>query len=172
MRAIAFDGQVLYSSNTGLNFLEGLVTPDGRIHGEDWDKLSSRCGYPLYDVEVNSPSRLELPPEPQRDEMARSAAEAEIGHLNLFRLAAEKSGYFWLSFDQAFKTQDAELHKRVFRFAEAFIYWVFLALGLRGLVDVVQFSVIYAIVVTCLHLPFVKRTGSALRLSNQYWQSF
>jgi len=162
---IVFDGRALYSTHTGMNFLEGLVTPDGRIHGDDWDKLSSRCGYTLYDIEVNSETRLAFPSEPELDQKALSAAVAELARVNLFRLSLEKLSYFWLSFDQAFKRQDVELSKRVLRLAGVFIYWIFLAMGLRGwrkckqrYPNVTLLFVICAIVVTCLHLPFVMST--------------
>ena len=162
---VVFGGQTLYSTNTGMNFLEGLAPPDGRVHGDDWDKLSSRSGYTLYDMEVNSAARLALPSEPELDRKAMRAALAELAHVNLFQLAAKKLSYFWLSFDQVFRTQDVELSKRVLRLAGVFIYWIFLAMGLRGWMkckqrspDVALLFVIYAIVVTCLHLPFVMST--------------
>jgi len=57
---VVFGGQTLYSTNTGMNFLEGLATPDGRVHGDDWDKLSSRSGYTLYDMEAVSYTHLDV----------------------------------------------------------------------------------------------------------------
>jgi hypothetical protein len=162
---VVFHGQAVYSTQTGMNFLEGMVTPDGRIHGPDWAKLSSRCGYTLRDIEVNSDSRLAFPSEPELDRRAAQAALAELPRINVFRLGADKLSYFWLSFDQAFETQDMQFSERIVRLAGVFAYWFFLVMGLWGWRNcmrvnpgVAQLFIIYAIVVTCLHLPFVMST--------------
>ena len=148
-----------------MNFLEGLISPDGRIHGADWAKLSSRCGYTLRDIEVNSDSRLAFPSEPELDRRAAYAALAELRRINVFRLVAEKLSYFWLSFDQAFETQDMQFSERIVRLAGVFGYWFFLIMGLWGWKHcrrwnpgAAELFIIYAIVVTCLHLPFAMTT--------------
>lgn len=148
-----------------MNFLEGLVAPDGRIHGADWAKLSARCGYTLRDIEVNSDSRLAFPPEPELDRRAAYAGLAELRQINVLRLGAAKLSYFWLSFDQAFETQDMRFSERIVRLAGVCAYWFFLAIGLWGWRNckrrnpgVAQLFIIYAIVVTCLHLPFAMTT--------------
>ena len=162
---VVFKGQALYSTQTGMNILEGMVTPDGRIHGNDWEKLSSRCGYTLRDIEVNSDSRLTFPSEPELDRKAAHAAVAELPRVNLFRLGADKLSYFWLSFDQTFGTQDMQISERFVRIAGVLIYWPFLAVGLWGWTKcrhrdprAARLFVIYAIAITCLHLPFVMST--------------
>jgi len=162
---VVFDGQALYSTQAGLNFLQGTVAPDGRIHGADWAMLSSRLGYPLQDIEVDSDARLALPSEPDLNRIAARAALKELTRINLFRLVADKLGYFWLSFDQAFETQEMQFGKRFVRLAGVFAYWLFLAIGLwgwrrcrQGNPSVARLFVIYAVVITCLHLPFVMST--------------
>ena len=120
---VVFNGQALYSTQTGMNILEGMVTPDGRIHGNDWEKLSSRCGYTLRDIEVNSDSRLTFPSEPELDRKAAHAAVAELSRVNLFRLGTDKLSYFWLSFDQTFGTQDMQISERFVRIAGVLMYW-------------------------------------------------
>lgn len=162
---VVFDGQVLYSTQAGLNFLQGTVTPDGRIHGADWAMLSSRLGYPLQDMEVNSDARLALPSEPELNGIAARAALKELGRINLIRLAAVKLSYFWLSFDQVFETREMQLRQRSVRLAGVLAYWLFLAIGLWGWrkcrqenPNVARLFVIYAAVITCLHLPFVMST--------------
>jgi hypothetical protein len=129
---VVFDGKALYSIQSGMNFLEGMVTPDGRIHGADWARLSSRCGFTIRDIEVNSASRLAFSSEPDLNRAATSAAVAELTRVNLFRLAADKLSYFWLSFDRAFETQEMQFGKRSGRLAGVFVYWLFLAMGLWG----------------------------------------
>jgi len=162
---VVFDGQALYSTQAGLNFLQGTVAPDGRIHGSDWARLSSRLGYPLQDIEVDSDARLALPSEPDLNRIAARAALKELARTNLFRLVADKLGYFWLSFDQAFETQEMQFGKRFVRLAGVFAYWLFLAMGVwgwrkckEGNPSVARLFVIYAVVITCLHLPFVMST--------------
>jgi hypothetical protein len=162
---VVFHGQALYSTQTGMNFLEGMVTPDGRTHGDDWDKLASRCGCPVRDLEVNSASRQALPSEPELDRRAAHAAVAEVPRIHFLSLGARKLSYFWLSFDQVFETQDMERGPHLVRIACILTYWFFLVVGLRGWVKcksrntgVAPLFVLYAVVVTCLHLPFVMST--------------
>jgi hypothetical protein len=162
---VVFDGQALYSTQAGLNFLQGTVAPDGRIHGADWARLSSRLGYPLQDIEVNTDARLALPSELDLNRIAARAALKELARTNLFRLAADKLSYFWLSFDQVFETQEIQFDKRFVRLAGVFVYWFFLVLGLwgwrkckEGNPNVARLFVIYAVVITFLHLPFVMST--------------
>lgn len=162
---VVFDGQALYSTQAGLNFLQGTVAPDGRIHGADWARLSSRLGYPLQDIEVNTDARLALPSEPELNRIAARAAVKELTHINLFRLVADKLSYFWLSFDQVFETQEMQFGKRFVRLVGVFAYWLFLAMGLWGWrkckqrnPNAARLFLIYAVVITCLHLPFVMST--------------
>src|ERR1039457_6726300 len=97
---LVFQGSVLYSTQPGWNLLAGIVTPDGRTEGEDWDKLASRCGWTLPDIDTNSVSRQAFPAEPELDGRARTAAMKELAGLgvrDVASLIAEKLGLFWLS---------------------------------------------------------------------------
>ena len=102
---VTFQGQVLYSTHTGTNLLQGVITPDGRTQPGDVDKIAQAAGWRLSQIERNSPIRAAFPPEPQLDRMARDAALRQLGQANLFALTVRKLAYFWLSFDQLFRTQ-------------------------------------------------------------------
>ena len=61
---MVFHGQVLYSTHTGTNLLQGFITPDGRTQSGDTDKLEAAAGWTISNIETNSPSRTSFPPEP------------------------------------------------------------------------------------------------------------
>jgi hypothetical protein len=48
---MVFHGQVLYSTHTGTNLLQGLLTPDGRTQRRDSDKLEAAAGWTISDIE-------------------------------------------------------------------------------------------------------------------------
>ena len=75
---VVFHGQVLYSTHTGTNLLQGLITPDGRTQSGDTDKLEAAAKWTISDIETNSPTRTSFPPEPQLDRMATDAAVAQL----------------------------------------------------------------------------------------------
>ena len=52
---VVFHGRVLYSTQTGTNLLQGLITPDGRTQSGDTDKLKAAAGWTISDIETNSP---------------------------------------------------------------------------------------------------------------------
>jgi hypothetical protein len=164
---MVFRGQVLYSTHTGTNLLQGLLTPDGRTQSGDGDKLEAAAGWTIIDIETNSLRRTAFPPEPQLDRMATNAALAQLGrgHVALIPLGFHKLGYFWLSLDQLFRTQDLSRYKRLVRVLGIVVYWLQLAIGIAGWrkarlqkPDAALLFVAYAVVVTTMHLPFVMST--------------
>ena len=85
--------------------------------------------------------------------------------MNLFVLAARKLGYFWVSFDQLFRTQALSRRKFFVRALGVFVYWFLLLLGIAGWCrlrsrnpDAALLFAAYAVVVTAMHLPFVMNT--------------
>jgi hypothetical protein len=79
----AFHGEALFSTHGGLDVLEGVLTPQGRLLPGDAEKLRAEVGWvPPTDVETNSPSRRELPEEPVLDRQCWQAA------LNVWRKGA------------------------------------------------------------------------------------
>jgi Dolichyl-phosphate-mannose-protein mannosyltransferase len=164
---IVFRGQVLYSTHTGANFLQGFINPDGRTQSVDGEKLEAAAGWTLSDIETNSISRTAFPPEPQLDRMATRAALAKLGggHAALIPLVFHKLGYFWLSLDQLFRTRDLSLYKRLARVLGIVVYWSLLAIGIAGWrkvrlrnPDAALLFAAYAAVVTTMHVPFVMST--------------
>jgi hypothetical protein len=165
---LVFDRAVLYSTHAGMNLLSGIVVPDGRTTGDDWERLASRAGWTNRDIETNSVSRQDFPAEPQLDRRAMSAAMTELGrrHLTeLMFLAVQKVGFFWLSTDQASPPLLMPVAKRLARFAGVLVYWILLGVGMRGWWKLKQrnqsaalFFAIYLITVTVLHIPFVMST--------------
>jgi hypothetical protein len=162
---MVFHAQVLYSTHTGTNLLQGLLTPDGRTQSGDTDKLEGAAGWTISNIETNSRSRTSFPPEPELNHMATNAAIAQLRHMNLFALAGRKLGYFWLSFDQLFRTQALSPYERFVRVLGILMYWFLLAIGIVGWCKVrlrnphasLLFAV-YALVVTTMHVPFVMST--------------
>lgn len=162
---LVFHGQVLYSTHTGTNLLQGLITPDGRTQSGDSEKLEAMAGWTISDIETNSRSRTAFPPEPQLDHMAMNSALAQLGHVNFFALTVRKLGYFWLSFDQMFRTQQLAFNKRFVRVLGILVYWFLLAIGIVGWRKVrsrnpnaALLFAVYALVVTVMHFPFVMST--------------
>jgi Dolichyl-phosphate-mannose-protein mannosyltransferase len=162
---MVFHGQVLYSTHTGTNLLQGLITPDGRTQSGDTDRLKAAAGWTISDIETNSLRRTAFPPEPQLDHMATNAALAQLGHVNPFALIARKLSYFWLSFDQLFRTQNLARDKRLVRVLGILVYWFLLAIGILGWRKVrlryphaALLFAVYALVVTVMHVPFVMST--------------
>jgi Dolichyl-phosphate-mannose-protein mannosyltransferase len=162
---MVFHGQVLYSTHTGTNLLQGLITPDGRTQSGDTDKLEAAAGWTISDIETNSLGRTAFPPEPQLDHMATNAALAQLAHVNPFALIARKLAYFWLSFDQLFRTQDLARDKRLVRVLGILVYGFLLAIGIVGWRKVrlrnphaALLFAVYALVVTAMHVPFVMST--------------
>lgn len=162
---VVFQGKVLYSTHTGTNLLQGLITPDGRTQAGDNPKIQSAAGWSISQIETNSLGRAAFPPEPELDHIAMSAALAQLRHVSLLTLAGRKLGFFWLSTDQLFATESFSLARRVERMAGVFGYWFLLALGIAGWKklrfqhsDAALLVTVYALIVTAMHLPFVMNT--------------
>jgi len=162
---IAFQGQVLYSTHTGTNLLQGLLTPDGRTQPGDTAKLEAAAGWTISNIETNSPSRTTFPSEPKLDRVATKAALLELHRVNISSLVIQKLGYFWLSFDQLFRTGSLSRGKFLIRLAGIVLYWFLLGLAIAGWNrlkarnrDAALLFAIYAVVVTIMHIPFVMST--------------
>lgn len=162
---VVFHGQVIYSTHTGTNLLQGLVMPDGRTQPEESKRLEDIQRWQITDIEENTPRRTLFPSEPELDRATMALALAELRHANLFSLAARKLGYFWLGFDQMFRTQALPPSKRLIREIGVLMYWAMLAAGIAGWfklrirnADAARLILSYVVVVTVVHLPFVMNT--------------
>jgi hypothetical protein len=162
---IVFNRQVLYSTHTGTNLLQGILTPDGRTQIGDSAKLEAAAGWTISDIETNSPERNTFPSEPQLDRMATSAALAQLRRVNLVALTTRKLGYFWLSLDQLLETKSLSRGMFLLRLPGICFYWLLLGVGIVGWrrlklsnPDAALLFVIYPVVITAMHLPFVMST--------------
>jgi dolichyl-phosphate-mannose-protein mannosyltransferase len=162
---VVFDGRVLYSTHTGTNLVQGLIMPDGRSQGDEFDRHRAVQGWAITDIETNSPHRNLFAAEPELDHAAKIAAAAELAHVNLFSLVARKLGYFWLGLDQMFRTQSLSRAKRFVRELGVLVYWFFLVAGIFGWRKLrlrnpgaARLFFSYSVVVTLIHLPFVMNT--------------
>jgi len=160
---IVFQGKVLYSTLSGHDAVEGILTPQGRALPGDDDKIKAAEGWLLGDVETNAPSRLQLPSEAELNHKAWSAARDlwKQWRWRLLPLAFVKLSYFWLSTDQMFWAQSFSLRQRLFRWGGVLFYWVLLCFGIVGWFRTRQSApelahafLLYAVLLTALHLPF------------------
>lgn len=60
---IAFQGKILYSTLSGLNAIEGVLTPQDRALPEDNDRIMAAGGWLFSDIETNDALRLQYPSE-------------------------------------------------------------------------------------------------------------
>jgi 4-amino-4-deoxy-L-arabinose transferase-like glycosyltransferase len=159
-----FHGEVLYSTLSGHDAVEGVLAPQGRALPGDEERIRAAEGWILPDIETNVPSRrLGFPSESVLNHSAWVAARrlwAEYGR-RLLPLEAAKLSYFWLSTDQVFFTHSFSLRQRILRWGGVFAYWILLGLGIAGWLIIRRTQpalawclVSYVAVVTLLHLPF------------------
>ena len=164
---IAFHGQVLYSTLSGTDAVEGVLAPQGRALPGDVERIRSAEGWVHNDIETNAPSRLSFPSEAVLNRHAWNVAEGLWKRYGwrLIPLEIAKCSYFWLSTDQILWTQSFSFRQRILRWSGVLAYWILLALGVAGWLLVrrenpmlARCFVFYAILVTALHLPFPMST--------------
>jgi Dolichyl-phosphate-mannose-protein mannosyltransferase len=166
--AEVFHGKVLFSSHGGINFLEGILTPDGRAQNGEGERVRAAVGWLHTDIEMNSSHRLLFPSEDQLDNQARAAAIRaweSLSWTSRIRLLTGKCATFWLSTDQLLETGSFSGMQRRLRATGVVIYWILLALALVGWVRLFSSSRVvslemafYVVFVTLAHLPFVMNT--------------
>jgi 4-amino-4-deoxy-L-arabinose transferase-like glycosyltransferase len=164
---VDFHGEVLFSTHSGMDAVEGVLAPQGRALPAEQAELIRRLGYDFPgSFETNTPDRT-LPEESRLNRIGWNMSLSlwkEMG-VRLILLEIKKTGYFWLSTDQVFSTQASRPLSRLGRACGVLIYWGFLLLTLRGwwflrqknksIADLILFGLI---VVTIAHLPFAMNT--------------
>jgi hypothetical protein len=161
---IVFHGRVLLSTQGGLNAVQGVLTPQGRVQGGDLTLLHNVLGWHAADLESNTPPGVSIPAEPELDRRAWVLAF----HLwrneswRLIPLSLAKLGYFWLSTDQVFWTRSFSRTQRIVRFCGVLVHWIVLAFVVAGWKrlgwdhrDDARFLLAYAVLISLLHLPFI-----------------
>lgn len=164
---IAFHGAVLYSTQSGPNAVQGVLTSQGRTQPGDAEKLRSNLGWELHQIETNSPERLTLPSEAELDRRAL-ALVPDLWRREGFHAVAllgKKVSDFWLSADQLGGTSSLPRGDRWMRFAGVLAYWFALLLAILGWKTLRQTHpgiaavlLVYAAGFTLLHLPLVMNT--------------
>jgi Dolichyl-phosphate-mannose-protein mannosyltransferase len=164
---VVFNRTVLFSTQSGYNALQGILTPAGRTQPGDSTRLRQAVGWVMSDLETNDKSRLSLPSEAALNKQCIGIAsglwKAEGWHA--VPLLSRKVADFWLSTDQILDTKSFPFSIRIVRFLGAITYWIILATALVGwrqlhrkwpLAANALFT--YALVYTVLHLPLVMST--------------
>jgi hypothetical protein len=162
-----FHGQVLLSTQTGANMVQGVLTSQGRTQPGDTEKLNVAMGWSFQNLETNGTQRLSLPSEV---ELNRQAAQV-VPHLwaqqswKAIPLLARKVADFWLSTDQFLDITSLTVAQRSIRMLGVLAYLVVLGFAFRGIVHlcktqpkVASLFILYAVGFTILHLPFVMNT--------------
>ena len=160
---IAFQGRVLYSTLSGRDAVEGVLTPQGRALPGDDEKMEAAEGWNLPDIETNDPSRMRFASEAELNRKSWGIAMGLWSHWGwrLLPLELVKCSYFWLSTDQVFWTRSLPLGQMMFRWTGVIIYWVLLSFGVVGwfrtrqsLPVLAHAFLFYVVLLTLVHLPF------------------
>lgn len=164
----AFHGSLVFSTQGGYAAIAGVLSPQGRAHPGEMDKVEAAVGLPLSAaLETNAAIRLRLPAEPEIDRRCWHAAfhAWRLTGWRLVPLTLDKLAYFWLSTDQVFWTEAFSRTQRLARAMGVFAYWLVLALGVTGWLrlrsdkpELAQAFLMYAVLVTLLHVPFNMNT--------------
>jgi hypothetical protein len=164
---VAFHGQVLYSTQTGPNAVQGVLTSEGRTQPGDSEILRRNLGWELHQIETNDASRLQLPSEAVLDRRALRQVPALWARegWRVVPLLSKKLGDFWLSLDQLAATGSLPWADRLIRVGGVLAYWVALLGAIFGW-RVLRWSnpgfatilLAYAAGFTLLHLPLVMNT--------------
>ena len=162
-----FGGKALYSTHSGYAAAEGVLMPMGRAQPGEGDRMERVLNWGTWDLERNDPARLRLPSEPELNRDAWRVAR-RLWRQQTWRLAptvALKLSAFWLSLDQVFMTHSFSNKVRLVRWTGVAAYWTFLLLGITGWFRlratnyrVADFLLVYALLVTLLHIPLVMNT--------------
>ncbi len=165
---IVFHGEVLLSTQSGINAAATMVTPQGRTQVGDIEKLKEALGWvPPEELETNTYKRLTLPSEPELNRQGWETARKlwRQAGWKLVPLALEKMSYFWLGTDQFFVNSAFQFPVRVARQGAIVGYWIFLLLAAVGWVQlrdripsIAWLFLFYVILITVLHLPFAMNT--------------
>lgn len=164
---MVFHREVFFSTQGGVNAVQGVLTPEGRTQFGDTQRLAEAVGWVLSDVETNDPSRLALPSEAVLNKDCWKVVPRfwETRSWGALPLLGKKLSDFWLSTDQVFDTSGLSRRSRLIRLGGVGMYWAALMLAVMGWIllrqrwpAVANILLAYAIIYTVLHLPLVMNT--------------
>ena len=166
--ARSFHGRILFSSQGGVNLLQGVLSPQGRAQADDPELPRAAVGWLHTDIETNNASRVRYPSEDVLDRQARAAAFQAWKQLDAraaVRLFAVKVSAFVFSTDQLLETASFTRKQRLVRAAGVVCYWCVLVLAVMGWARLVKLERSlalwlgsYVLLVILVHLPFVMNT--------------
>jgi 4-amino-4-deoxy-L-arabinose transferase-like glycosyltransferase len=162
--AIAFHGQALFSTQSGLAAVMGIVTPINRGQPGETEVVKNFLGWDNADVETNMPARPGL-----RDEVALNRQAWDVARSLLpkqgWRLAsgsALKISAYWLGTDQLFGTTSFSRSSRIARRLGTFAYWAVLIAAIAGWIflrnsapSMATILAVCALLISLGQLPFV-----------------
>ncbi|HTU33383.1 MAG TPA: glycosyltransferase family 39 protein [Candidatus Acidoferrum sp.] len=164
---LAFHGRVLFSTQSGPNAVQGVITPEGRTQPGDSARLRAAMGWVLSEIETNDPSRRSFPSEADLNINALRVAPGLWRGMgwHAIPLLVKKLAVFWLSADQLEDTSGFRFTDRVLRSGGVVYYWIVLGLAIGGWLAlrkshsaIALTFAIYAGGITLLHLPLVMST--------------
>jgi hypothetical protein len=161
-----FHGGIVYSSQTGITALQGVLSPSGRTRpGEP--SLWRQAGWSLADIETDNPRRLKFASEDVLNRQAKQEAffDWKKKGIGVLPLIATKLSFFWLSADEVFGTDGFSAGQRLLRFAGVLCYWSALTAAVwswfvlrRDYPRLAAAILFYCVLATLLHLPFTMNT--------------
>ncbi len=162
-------GRPLLSTESGSAALFSVADPTSRLTPGWDDRLRAAVGHVLPDdLETNDSSRLAIGPEPdinRRCWQATLQLWRSMGWQNLASWTIVKWETFWLGTDQLWNARSRSPLNYALHVAGAVLYWILLALALRGwwnlrkkLPRTAMIFLGYAILITLIHTPFVMDT--------------
>jgi 4-amino-4-deoxy-L-arabinose transferase-like glycosyltransferase len=164
---LVFHGHVLFSTQTGTNAAQGVISAQGRTQPGDTQQLKQRIGWAFQDLETNGPSRNSLPSEVDlnRDALRVIPQLWREQGWHAMPLLVRKTGDFWLSTDQLLDTKSFAFKDRMIRTGGVLLYLLtlgFAVCGMRRLwrlrPGIASLFLVYAVGLTILHFPFVMNT--------------
>ncbi len=162
---LVFHGHVLFSTQTGLNAVIGVVSPEGRTQPGDTQRLFAAMGW--RSQPQAKASRLSTIPEVEvnRNGLRVAARLWKEKGWNAIPLLGKKVADFWFSTDQLIDTKSFPLSDRLIRAGGVLVYWLVLAFAIGGWFHlrkvrpcIASIFLVYLIAFTLLHLPLVMNT--------------
>jgi hypothetical protein len=120
---LVFGGRVLYSTQTGINAVEGVLTPQGRTQRSDRRDLLNALNCCIL-LETNDDSRLSFPSEVEINKRALRLVPGlwmQQGW-HAAPLLGRKVIDFWLSTDQLIDTRSFPIRERIIRVVGVLAY--------------------------------------------------
>jgi len=164
---VVFHGEVIYSTHTGMDLVEGIIEPEGRADQQQQQQILREAGWQMQGLERTDSLRLRYPSEPELNRQAMRAAVRlwrDAGWHGV-KIILQKIGYFWLSTDQLVSISHFSRRVQLLRIAGVGFYWLSLAVAVAGMKKLLRVDVhlahtliIYVVIATGLHLLFAMNT--------------